>query len=93
VIVPMFQKDYWSMDDKKLERLARQYNIPPFTFQEDPELNPSADEFFDRARVISQLVARAAALQANWALIISLISIVAAIVAVAISLISLKARS
>jgi hypothetical protein len=81
----MFQKDYWSMDGNNLEEEARKYNIPPFTAKEDPELNPGADEFFDGPRVISQLVARAAALQANWALVFSLVSIVAAIVAVVIS--------
>jgi len=79
----MFQKDYWKMKDEELEALARGFNIPPISLA-DPR--DTGTWYVDRPRIISQLLARDAAHQANTSLIISVISLAGTVAAILISL-------
>src|SRR5271157_4601882 len=45
-------KDYWSMNDAKLEQLATTYNIPPASISQDGQW------YIDRDRIIDQLLKR-----------------------------------
>jgi len=79
----MFQKDYWSKDNKELEVLAVKYNIPPVSLA-DP--NNVGSWYIDRPRIIAQLTARDAARQSNVTLALSAFSFLVSIVAIIISL-------
>lgn len=49
---PIDSKDYWSMSNDVLERLAEQYNIPPAA------ISPDGQWYIDRDRIIDQLLKR-----------------------------------
>jgi hypothetical protein len=76
----MFQKDYDSMAHEDIKKLAEKYNIS-LPGRWDTESG------FDRAIVISQLRNRDAALQTNYALIISFLSLILSIAAIVLNLI------
>jgi hypothetical protein len=52
----MDSKDYWSMNDVKLEQLATKYNIPPAS------MLPGGQWYIDRERIINELLKRDRAL-------------------------------
>ena len=64
----MLQKDFWSMSDEEIKRLANKYNI-------ELPLRWVDKAGFDRAKVISRLQARDGALQTNYTLLISIFSL------------------
>lgn len=79
----MFKKNYWSMSNAELEKLAIRHNIEPRT-------HPGGDwgvPVFGRPRIISQLIAKDRARQDNVEFVIKTISRLGAITAIAISII------
>jgi hypothetical protein len=84
----MFQKDYWSMSNEELERLAVKYHIEPKTYVEGTWQVLEVD----RPRIISELIARDSTRQSNASLIISIISLLGTVAAIVISIIALKSN-
>lgn len=79
------------MHNELLEKLAREYHIPYMTLpSKDGGVTLINDEiqgaFFDRARVITELVARDNARQGNWTLVLSMVSLVTSVAAIIISI-------
>ena len=68
----IFQKDYWKMEDKDLERLASKYKI-----QTSVERNQGGIRWLveDRERIITTLINRDTALRTNWAIVMSIVSL------------------
>ncbi len=68
----IFQRDYWKMEDRDLERLASKYGI-----QTSVEKSQGGVHWLvlDRDRIISTLISRDTALRANWAIIMSILSL------------------
>jgi hypothetical protein len=62
----LFQRDYWKLDDKKLEALALKYRIGAGTQQSG----------YDRKYAIESLMARDLALQTRVAVVAALVSII-----------------
>jgi hypothetical protein len=83
----MFQRDYWSMSDEKLEGLAKRYNIVAMSATANPDEVLDAEIYFDRDRVIESLVARDSALWAGRAVLISLLALVVSLIALIIPLV------
>jgi len=71
------------MTDDELDELGTKYNIPPITLAVPGDLGTF---YVDRPRIIAQLTARDAARQSNWSLVLSILSLVLSIIAVAVSL-------
>ena len=84
----MFHKNYWSMSNEKLEKLAVKYHVEPKTYTEGGWSVP----VFDRSRVISELSAKDSARQNNATLTISIIALLGTIVAIVISIVALKSK-
>lgn len=78
----MFQKDYWSMEEKELVALANQYNIPHIG------RGGAQGEhwYFSRDYVIASLVNRDAALRTRWTTIVAIVSLLISIAAFCISI-------
>ncbi|HEX5708992.1 MAG TPA: hypothetical protein VFX96_16950 [Pyrinomonadaceae bacterium] len=82
----MFQKDYWSMKDEELEALAKRYNIVATSATGDPNTDLDAEFYFDRDRVIENLVARDSALWAGRAILISVLALLVSLAALIVPL-------
>jgi hypothetical protein len=82
------QRDYWRMSEEKLRELAEKYHIPPESIMtEDPnDLDP--ESYFDRSRVVAELVSRDTARRAGRAIIISLLALLIASASLVVALIS-----
>ena len=67
----MFQRDYWRLDDKELERLAHRNHIPP--------LSRAGEEgqhgYIDRDRIIDALLTRDNALRTKATTVLSILAL------------------
>jgi hypothetical protein len=75
----IFQRDYWKLKDTDLELLASKYNIPAII-----RAGKGGDQWsVDRGNIITALVGRDSAIRTNWAIIMSLVSLVLSIISLA----------
>ena len=78
----LFQKDYWSIDDEELVKLAQQYHIPDLT-----RAGKGGETWaVDREGIIQSLLSRDNALRTNVSLIAMWISPLATILNIVITL-------
>jgi len=77
----MFQKDYWSMTDQELDRIATKYHIPPMSLP--PGDNNWGHAYVDRDRIIGILVARDSAIRTTLTTVFSIIALLLSIAAFA----------
>jgi hypothetical protein len=68
----IFQRDYWKMEDRDLERLASKYRIETSIERSQGGIHWLVE---DRDRIITTLINRDTALRTNWAIIMSLVSL------------------
>jgi hypothetical protein len=71
----IFQKDYWSMDDRELANEASKHNIPHISIGGEH----AGHWYMDRPKIINQLIGRDNALRTKQTTILSMIALLISI--------------
>jgi len=79
----LFQRDYWSMDDRKLANEATRHNIPHISVAGEH----GEHWYMDRAKIINQLVARDSALRTKQVTILSITAVVISLASLILNLV------